>query len=575
MATGLNIRSAFELDRPLGESEVAASYRGAESRSGAKVAIKVIRASRLPEANERIAEALELLERLQEAQVPGLPRIYDAGTTDTGDVYLTTEWRDGRPLVSLGRQRPAEVLFYALQAALILRTLTDRKLAHLNVRPENLFLREDGQLELTGLGTGFLFPPRGMTTDDHFWAPELDLPPRGFRTEFWKSDLYSLALTTLTLLNSQITGAGTRVPHIRLPDGLESAIDSGPELCLALEESLHESGERRPRSFGVLINCFERALAQTKTPVAPPARRSSSEEGEGALQSLRDMWTEGLSDVDLRSGARALDARTTQTIPIIEEEELSNIVLSEDEGVIIAADQELTAEIRLPRLDDENYLVRRSPRSGTAVTTARDSPSTETLDREVDEALAAMVESDQIEPDLPQDIFPSPARDQGSETGTLPIQAAPPLRTEQPAAPVQPTRRVAPVAPQTARSPAIDWTRPGYAARRSDPWESVRSLPWRQISAAAILLLFFGSVGLVWRGLDQNPAPGAATLSKLTRLRWPVCRRLTRATPLHRVRHRTRHRRHLQPRRPPRPPALGNPPPAESHPCPQLRTLPS
>lgn len=487
MPQGLNLRDRYELDRPLTDGRIASTYRGVETDSRTSVALKVVRASRLPEASARTEEALELLGQLREAQLESHARIYDFGTTDTGDLYLATRWQDGQPLVDSGRLHPAEALSAVRQAAGLLRPFSDHGLAHLNVRPDNLFLKDDGQLALTGLGTGFLLPPDGVFEGDEYWAPELDLPPRGFRRDFWQADLFALARTALELLNAQVTGASTRVPHIRLPDGLESAFESGPELCLLLEESLHEAGDRRPDSWGTLIDCLDRSLIE-----APPEQRPATEQGEGAMQSLREMWADGLSDIDLRSGGRSFDPKRTQKVPTVSiENEGANIVLSEADGELISADQDITTEIRLPEPLAKSYIERRKPRSARAeeepvpapeqseVVPKEDARASE-VDHEVEELFASHTRTFEIPPEaLP--------RSEESFAGPEPVVSAP--------------SEILSTSP--SRGPAIDWTRPGYAAKRSDPWESLRDLDWPKIGLAAGLLLALGGAFLLFRWFDR------------------------------------------------------------------------
>ncbi len=488
MTVGLQIRSAFELDRPLSDSALTATYRGVESRSKARVALKILRVQSLPEHDARRTEALAQLERLQAAQVPGLARIYDFGTTDSGDLFLSSEWHDGRPLSALERPRPAQVLLYALQTTLILRSLADHQLTHLNVRPENLFVREDGQLELTGLGTGYLLPPGGVTRDDPYWAPELDAPPRGLRPDQWSADLYALARTTLDLLRADVSGAGSRVPHIRLPEGLESAIDGGPELCLTLEECLHQSVERRPASYGRLLDVLERCLAETG-PAAADGPLAEENRGETTMKSLRDMWTEGLSDVDLQRSARNLDRRATRPVPAASPDTPPNVVLAQDEGEVVAADQDLTREIVLPDLHDTVDGHRRGRR---VVDKTQPPPTSE--DHEIEEILASLERAEKApaaQPQAPerlrsriQQIRP-PIKPRGA-----PSRAAPAS---------QPPARAEPAPSPPPGAPVIDWTRPGYAAKASSPTDVLTNLPWREIlSVGAVLLILLASVFL-WR----------------------------------------------------------------------------
>jgi serine/threonine protein kinase len=135
-------------------------YRARDTRLGREVAVKV-----LPEAVSLDTDRLRRFE--QEARAagmlnhPNILAIYDVGTQD-GLPYLVSELLHGETLRQRqkGAALPArKAIDYALQMARGLAAAHQRGLVHRDLKPDNLFLTNDGHLKIFDFGLAKLIEP--------------------------------------------------------------------------------------------------------------------------------------------------------------------------------------------------------------------------------------------------------------------------------------------------------------------------------------------------------------------------------------------------------------------------------
>lgn len=147
----------FELVDLIGEGGMGAVYRARDTRLQRDVAIKI-----LPAAFATDAERLRRFEQeaLAAAQLahPNILAVHDIGTHD-GSPYLVTELLDGSTLREKIDRRPMPVrraVDYATQIARGLAAAHDRGIVHRDVKPENLFVTQEGQIKILDFGVAKL-----------------------------------------------------------------------------------------------------------------------------------------------------------------------------------------------------------------------------------------------------------------------------------------------------------------------------------------------------------------------------------------------------------------------------------
>ncbi|GBG25567.1 Protein kinase, putative [Hondaea fermentalgiana] len=138
-------------------------------------------------------------------------------TTSESRVYIAMELCQGGDLFSLIRQeqvlRPKDILFFAVEMALALQHLHDRRILHGDLKPENVALSASGHIRLVDFGLSVLFDAREhldaetgrLETVSHsgtlaYCAPEvLARFPHSFESDWWSYGvvLYEMLFGTL------------------------------------------------------------------------------------------------------------------------------------------------------------------------------------------------------------------------------------------------------------------------------------------------------------------------------------------------------------------------------------------
>src|SRR5437899_2682423 len=145
--------SHYRIVSKVGEGGMGEVYRARDVKLGRDVAIKV-----LPVAFSENSERLRRFE--QEAQAagalnhPNILSIYHIGTHQ-GAPYIVSELLEGETL----RERMAgaalpqrKALEYALQIARGLAAAHDKGIVHRDIKPDNIFITDDGRVKILDFG---------------------------------------------------------------------------------------------------------------------------------------------------------------------------------------------------------------------------------------------------------------------------------------------------------------------------------------------------------------------------------------------------------------------------------------
>ena len=206
----------YRLTAKLGESDLAVVYRGEDTLFERAVVVKVLAAQPAEDrtlVRRFLASGREAM-RLRHANIV---RVYDAGQAD-GHTYIATEFVEGKTLRDeLARGKGA---WSSTRTMEVVRPIADALdyahslgLVHLNLKPSNILLADDGRVLVTDFD-GQVSP--AWTGDpDHPLFYRLKLPAflapeqaRGEEQIGPAADIYSLAALTYTLCAGRAPFAG-------------------------------------------------------------------------------------------------------------------------------------------------------------------------------------------------------------------------------------------------------------------------------------------------------------------------------------------------------------------------------
>jgi serine/threonine-protein kinase len=247
----------YELEDVIGRGGMALVYRGHDSETGARVAVKLL-ADNLaadPELRQRFAREAGLAKRLSH---PNVVRVLASGDSD-GRAYIVLEYVDGRSLAEelerAGRIAPDRVAALGAQAAAALSHAHERGVVHRDVKPHNLLLAEDGTLRVADFGIARVADGTQLTQVGTILGTAAYLAPEQAAGEeaSGAADVYALGAVLYELLTGRPPYPASTLPELALrrqqddpvPPG-ELAPDVPPELDAIVLACLHDDPAGRP-----------------------------------------------------------------------------------------------------------------------------------------------------------------------------------------------------------------------------------------------------------------------------------------------------------------------------------------
>ena len=150
----------YEIHSPIGEGGMGEVWRARDTKLGRDVAIKVLPAT--------LSENVDRLHRFeQEAQAagalnhPNILSLFHIGTHE-GAPYIVSELLEGETLrdrMAGGPLPPRKVTDYALQIARGLAAAHEKGIIHRDVKPDNIFITDDGRVKILDFGLAKLTAP--------------------------------------------------------------------------------------------------------------------------------------------------------------------------------------------------------------------------------------------------------------------------------------------------------------------------------------------------------------------------------------------------------------------------------
>jgi serine/threonine protein kinase len=201
----------YQLTREIGRGGMSVVYlaNGADEACQREVAVKLISpALDLSDIGWRFKRERQILARLAH---PNIARLLSAGKTEDGWPYLVMEYVSGEPITEYCDRRQLSItarlaLFSKVCEAV--RYAHEHQVIHRDIKPNNIFVTEDGQVKLLDFGIAKLIKPENYGLTLHFTRPGLSLmtPESASPEQVWggeitmATDVYGLGVVLYELL---------------------------------------------------------------------------------------------------------------------------------------------------------------------------------------------------------------------------------------------------------------------------------------------------------------------------------------------------------------------------------------
>src|SRR5580693_542234 len=226
---GTSLNGRYRLEARIGAGGMSTVYRALDVTLERQVAVKLM--------NREVSSDSDQLERFRRearavAQLshPHIVGVIDAGE-DEGRPYIVFEYIEGETLKERIRRRGrlpiAEDVSYAIEIPRALGAAHARHIVHLDVKPQNVLIDEEGSAKVTDFGIARTLDEEGLTADGRvlgttdYVSPEQALG----QSVTGQSDLYSLGIVLYEMLTGVVpftaeTPVAVAMRHVRedVPD---------------------------------------------------------------------------------------------------------------------------------------------------------------------------------------------------------------------------------------------------------------------------------------------------------------------------------------------------------------------
>lgn len=216
-STANRLPQRYRLIEEVGQGGMAVVYRARDEKLRRDVAVKVLHAHLLTEAEsksrlEREAQAVAKLKH------DNIVQIYDYSGRDSAASFIVTEFIEGKTLKQNLAQRrlpfPELAALLVTEVGVALQHAHDLGILHRDLKPENVMVRNDGLVKLMDFGVAQVVDLERMTVTGQllgspaYMAPEMiEGKPVDFRT-----DVFSLGIMLYQLVTGALPFSG-RNPH--------------------------------------------------------------------------------------------------------------------------------------------------------------------------------------------------------------------------------------------------------------------------------------------------------------------------------------------------------------------------
>ena len=254
---GQTLREKWHLDALLGVGGMATVY-AATHRNGAKCAVKILRPGEDEETKQRFQREGYIANRVEHA---GAVRVFDDDVAEDGCPFLVMELLEGKSLYAYanelgGKVPPQQVMLVSYALLDVLAAAHETGIVHRDVKPENIFLTDDGSIKILDFGIARLVEENSVrrTQEGRTMGTPAFMSPEQSRGR-WdlvgaESDLWSVGATMFTLLSGQFVHLGDTAQELvaasftkparkirevkaDVPDALAAVIDKALELPMS------------------------------------------------------------------------------------------------------------------------------------------------------------------------------------------------------------------------------------------------------------------------------------------------------------------------------------------------------
>jgi serine/threonine protein kinase/Tfp pilus assembly protein PilF len=322
LSPGALFAGRYQIIEDLGEGGMGHVFKALDTRTGEKIAIKVLRAGLEADSRslERFGHELTAARRISHRNVC---RMFDLGE-DGGRLYITMEFVPGEDLKSIlrmmGAMSPAQAVAIAVQICDGLEEAHRLGVVHRDLKPANVLVDKEGHARIMDFGIARSARSRGITdTGTMVGTPDYMSPEQTEgRDVDARADLYSLGVMLFEMVTGRLPFEGDTALAVALkhkterPPDPKSVVPGLPaDLSKIILKCLEKDRARRYRSAGELRADLDAVAAGLPTASRVMARRklSTSREITVKLPLKRLVWPV--------IGVVALAAATIFLLPVL------------------------------------------------------------------------------------------------------------------------------------------------------------------------------------------------------------------------------------------------------------------
>lgn len=245
----------YAIARELGAGGVGRVVEGVHTRTGKRVAIKMLLAEKVSAATQRLL--LDEAAVVVQLSHPNVVELIDVGRDRDGSLFLVMELVDGSHLGRWVRRTPTIASIFRVCDEMLdaLAAAHAQGVVHGDLKPANVLLDMTGRVKITDFGIARVIDPlrrsgeRGVTGTPHYMSPEQLFAPDEIGPP---TDLYAIGVMLRDMLGpampretfQQVLERKVSPPH---PFVARNGVHAPSELAALLDALLRRDPRQRPR----------------------------------------------------------------------------------------------------------------------------------------------------------------------------------------------------------------------------------------------------------------------------------------------------------------------------------------